>query len=207
MRPVVPNNPIYGFACRLRTARMRRAVRAVLARIRDAHPKDFARLENIVRAIAPLSQREARSGTAGRWAAIEKSLANPDDPSTWHLQTALPVGGTILLCEGPCETEPFGLVAHEFGHAATRESDLERRDPHGLCEQWASELAADWYARKWGFTRKRTCEGYRVRHAGPPPGRFTLESDDLKLHCIVTRSLCMRVTRKVRVRRKTDGGA
>jgi hypothetical protein len=46
-----------------------------------------------------------------------------------------------------------GLAAHEFGHACTRQIDIERTNAPD--EEWASEAAADWYAAKWGFGKER----------------------------------------------------
>jgi len=67
-------------------------------------------------------------------------------------------------------------IAHEFGHACTRDIDLDRRGtiPN---EEWRSELTADWYAYKWGFGRE-IVRDRKIRdwhHHGPKPGdEFTV---------------------------------
>jgi hypothetical protein len=42
-------------------------------------------------------------------------------------------------------------VAHELGHVAATDHDQASR--HAPDDEWASELAADWYAYRWGFGR------------------------------------------------------
>ena len=74
---------------------MRRVVRYVLDRIRSRCPRDFERLQSLVREIVPLSRAERRDGTIGQW--IEEQ-PRADDQSTWGYGIdATP--GKMLLAE------------------------------------------------------------------------------------------------------------
>ncbi|MCC7542328.1 MAG: hypothetical protein IT379_39285 [Deltaproteobacteria bacterium] len=49
-------------------------------------------------------------------------------------------------------SQMVAVVAHECGHAVTRESEFTKRD--GISSEWASELCADYHAFRWGFEKE-----------------------------------------------------
>jgi hypothetical protein len=178
---------IHGIPCRVRSRELRRAIRQVIDQVRERCPRDFARLRRLVREIRPLSGRERREGTLGRW------VEDPEtgDPWEWgpdELQGAFP--GVLLLSE---ELDPACLVAtvaHELGHACTTDADMDRRGPV-FTDAWASEFSADWYAYKWGFGKHiaRQREHRHFGHHGAGPGqRFAVGSDGRERWFRVTRN-------------------
>ena len=160
--------PILGIPCSLKTPDGRRAVRIALQRIRERFPHDFARLKERIRDIKPISRRQAADDTVGEWKRL-RPHADPFRPGAND--------GVLWLLEQ--HDNLIASVAHELGHACTRYEDLERR---GACsDEWRSELAADWYAYRWGFGREiaRDRKSRVWLHHGPAPGtEDTVESDD-----------------------------
>jgi hypothetical protein len=162
-----PKVLVCGIPCRLRTGAARQALRTVLCQVRKRCPGDFARLRSLVRAVRPMSRREAADGTLGRW---QELPPEEDDPSTWGYGTG-DTPGTVLLREGQGRADLEAVLAHELGHACVRHEDVARRGAVWT-EEWAEEFAADRYAYKWGFGR--LIAGHRKRrafmHHGPAPG-------------------------------------
>lgn len=206
---------IHGIPCRLRTAEMRDAIERVFAKIEQEFPKDFSRLRNRIRKITPVTRAEAAEGIIGRWREIPPDT-DSQDATIWDQEFGT-APGIISLSEKIDMDTALGLIAHELGHACTREQDLERR---GILEdEWQSELAADWYAYKWGFGRsiaKFRKERHHGHH-GPPPGTvFEIENQGTPLRYYLTRNFraipleCPLTTRRGRCnlcRRTTNSSA
>ena len=174
---------IYDIPCYLRNAISREGVRKTLQQILDRNPKDFRRLQRLVREIQPYD--DADDGTLGIWVE-DKPVSG--DPATWDYGYG-ETPGVLKIVEDSSIEELPGLIAHELGHAATREEDLERRG--ALEDEWQSELAADWYAYKWGFGRQiaRMRKTRDHMHHGPPPGStFELPIAGMVNHYRVTRN-------------------
>ena len=88
-------------------------------------------------------------------------------------------------------------IAHELGHACTREIDRIRRGMV-FTDEWCSELAADWYAYKWGFGRQiATARKTRdLTHHGPGPGgEFTITIEGNEVTYRVSRNFVVRELR------------
>jgi hypothetical protein len=105
--------------------------------------------------------------------------------------------GTLYVAEH--HPDLIATVAHELGHAATRWEDTTRRG--GPSDEWKSELAADWYAYRWGFGRA-IARGRKTRawlhHLGGPGFRFSEDADGVRYHYRITRHFCIRLERKGR---------
>jgi len=181
---------VHNIPCFLCDPILREGVQKTLQQILDRCPKDFRRLQRLVRAIQPYD--DADEGDQGIW--IEDSPIRKD-PATWHYGFGDTPGVLKLVENLPIEDLP-GLFAHELGHAATRPEDLERRG--ALDDEWQSELAADWYAYKWGFGRQiaRQRKTRVWQHHGPPPGSTFEESiDGIVYHYRITRNFVAHLTK------------
>jgi hypothetical protein len=122
---------VRGIPCRLKGPASRKVVADVLRQIDRGCPGDFERLRKLVKLIRPLSRATVTGGCTGLWSGTK---------------------GTIELPEVSVEVDSgrlAALAAHEFGHACTREEDINRRNAPE--DHWASESAANWYAYRWGF--------------------------------------------------------
>lgn len=197
------NGNIMGVPCRLRTVRARKAVAQVLRQIRLRYPGDFERLHRKVLRIVPLSQRKQHGGTQGEWVKNEVKLSPEEqwqgvrqrDPIVLDALDGYPPG-VIYLAEA--DTNLIALVAHELGHAATRSEDIKRRGDFSS-DEWAHELAADWYAYRWGFGREIARDRktrYVGHHLSGPNTRFSEECDGVRYHYRITRNLCIRLEQK-----------
>jgi hypothetical protein len=184
-------------------------VREVLDQIRRRAPDDYARIIPRVREIAPLPRGDAERGTLGQWVPDpgESSFENPDWEDTGP--------GVVLLSDKLAAerySKTLGVVAHEFGHVATRYFiDLDR----GECpdDEWASELTADWYAYKWGFGRMigQYRKGRNIAHHCVGPGQtiidgYALNGVAVTHHFRVTRGFRVRLLKVTRRRVKPKGG-
>ena len=141
-----------------------------LARIFKRNPSDFRRLKNMVRAIIPFEDPE--DGDLGQYC---PASANFEDPQTYgYGQDDTPC--VIKLLDSLSTNSIPGVLAHELGHAATTENDRIRRG--ATSDEWRSELAADWYAYKWGFGREiaKQRKSRDWVHHGPKPGAIYEES-------------------------------
>jgi hypothetical protein len=90
-------------------------------------------------------------------------------------------------------------IAHELGHACTSNDDCERRGV--LDDEWASELAADWYAYKWGFGRliARDRKNRNWLHHGPAPrSHFSIIGGDTTFHYRVSRRFVARLIKRTK---------
>lgn len=185
---------ILGIPCSLARRDTRRAVRDVVTRVRESFPQDFARLREVILEIAPFEQAPRNARVLGEWQARQEEL---NDPATWGFGFG-PTPGVMRINESFDLVEPVGVIAHEFGHACTTQEDRERRGD--MDDEWRSEMAANWYAYRWGFGRniRRMSETWDHLHHGPLPGKdFAIERpyEDRIYHFHVTRSLCARLVR------------
>jgi len=157
-------NKVRGISCTLRKGASRNSVRKTLSRIKEKCPQDFYRLKKLVREIQPYDNADI--GDLGIWIGDKPSQ---EDRSTWDYGFG-DTPGVIKINEDECSDNIEASIAHELGHAATREEDRKRRGP--ICDGWQSELAADWYAYKWGFGRE-IANMHKILdrlHHGPKPG-------------------------------------
>jgi len=162
------NAPIFGIPCTLSDPEMREGVRKVLVQIRNRNPKDFERLHK--RILGFRTRKDIGDGTLAEWV----GPLGPDQ--CWVYEHENP--GYVEITEGLSVERHVDVIAHELGHVATREEDLERRGP--ASDERRSELAADWYAYKWGFGKdigkhRKTRDGL---HHGPAPGHEYSEDRD-----------------------------
>jgi hypothetical protein len=131
----------------------------------DRDPRTFSDLQRLVRSIRLVEMPD--DGTHGEW----KAEPAGTDPSTWDYGIVR-TPGIVLLAESLRGAEIPAILAHELGHAATTELDRQNRGKFYGEDEWRSELAADWYAYRWGFGRE--IARHRKRrdqwHHGPPPG-------------------------------------
>ncbi len=180
---------MFAFKCSLKSGRLRRITRRVLAQIRRRAPEDFRRLGEKVLCFGPLPEDELQDGTTGEAVAVP-----PTDPSRLYeafCRTSDPEKRrrllqlmddrwswprNVLLWDGPYDddvTDSYltALVAHELGHVATTDEDFKKRE--GVNSGWVSESCAAFYVYKWGFGRD--CAKARKQedfgHHGPAPGR------------------------------------
>lgn len=164
-------------------------IQGTLQQIQNRCPKDFRRLQGLVREIRPYD--DADEGSMGIWV---EDFPTADDPATWHYGTGDTPGIVKLNENMPSDTLP-AMLAHELGHAATRLEDLWRRG--AIDDEWKSELAADWYAYKWGFGRQiaRTRKTRDWRHHGPCPGTvFEVSFGGTVYHYRLTRNFVAHLT-------------
>ncbi len=180
---------VHGIPCFLRDPIFRESAQKTLRKILERCPKDLARLQKLVREIRPYD--DAGEGDMGEWV----NDAPTEDPATWHYGLD-DTPGIIKINENLRLDQLPGVLAHELGHAATRDEDLKRRGP--VSGQWKSEFSADWYAYKWGFGRQ-IARQRKIRvtlHHGPRPGSTFEESSDGKVyHFRVTRNFVGHLTK------------
>jgi hypothetical protein len=110
--------------------------------------------------------------------------------------------GVLLLLESCTAFDSQGLIAHELGHACTTFEDLLRRGEVDT-DEWRSELAADWYAYKWGFgkiiARDRRFRGW-AHHGAAPRQRYSVKMDGYWYRYRVTRNFCVRLVGRRKAR-------
>jgi hypothetical protein len=163
-----------------------RAIAIVLRQIKRRAPRDFQRVLSLVNAFEPLPAAESEE-VSGRWGSSRSDLYDFEAKGAIQIRPGVP--------------DAIPLVAHELGHACTREADFERLD--GFDSEWASEMCADRYAYKWGFGRviARHRPNRDLGHHGPGPRSvFTvgpMEVPDWPGRLLVHR---YRVTRTFRIR-------
>lgn len=154
-----------GIPCGIASAALCSAIEGVVRRIAADHPRDWARVCRRVVSFALLTPDECASGAVGEFRCIgAQTIADPvfgEVPAPEDARR-----GVILLAPDA----DAGVVAHECGHAAaTTETIADRQAPE---DEWASELAADYLADRWGFgpvLEARRHERARLHH-GPWPG-------------------------------------
>ena len=149
-------------------------VRHVLREIRKRRPEDFGRLTVKVKVIKYLTQAEEADGTVGEWRRWPLNQ-DPKNPDTWTL-TECDALGVVLLKQCLSRDRFIATLAHELGHACTTQGVFDRRESPD--SEWAHELAADWYAYRWGFGRyiARDRLTRRFAHHCAGPGKTLEES-------------------------------
>lgn len=169
------------------------SISCVLNRIHINHPKEADELTRIVHTV-----RLINAPYGGEWIPDDNSL-HTHDWKPWDPQNPALIGfnkrisGTMELCL----ISDLATIAHEFGHAATRQKDMERRTSCIIPEHWLCEITADWYAYRWGFGREISI--YRkmvdeqdpdnIRHRGPRPNQyFTLNWELGRITYYMTRN-------------------
>lgn len=184
---------ILGIPVTVKSKKLRASIRRVLLQIRQRRPKDFVRLKSQVLGIIPLPDAEAEEGTPGEWQKIDINYADyPGGAVPFEVETSPP--GHIAIWEGLEEDEHVWVLAHECGHACSTYDDRKRRNAPS--DGWCSELAADWYAYRWGFGRdiaKHRKDRLAIHH-GPGPGQTAEDYVNGVCHTYrVTRNHCMRL--------------
>ena len=178
---------ILGIPCSISDPELSKAVRKVLEQIRERFPKDFERLHERILCIR--TRKDIGEGTMGEW-------VGPSGPDpNWAYDHDTP--GYIEITEGLSVERHVDVIAHELGHTATHDEDLERRGE--VCDEWCSEFTADWYAYKWGFGKEiaRFRETLNHLHHGPAPGTSFEEGrgDGRVYHYKVTRNFVVHLTK------------
>lgn len=156
----------FDIPCSIESKPLCETVAMVLRQIRQRAPDDFMHLQNLVSGFAPLrnSQLErVRARFEGHGKCPELDFSAP---------------GEVRIREGIADA--VAVVAHELGHACTREDDFEDRLNNPLGEACALELCANYYAFKWGFEEQITRADRDVLHQGPLPGGELTEGPDPK---------------------------
>ncbi len=179
---------IFNIPCHFSSQMYLDIVRETLAQIKARRPKDFLRLQILVRAIRLTTFHD---GTVGEW---KKQLSNPRDDIGYP--------GVLFLGRGINRNDLPAIISHELGHAATTLLDTITRD----CplEELTSEVAADWYAYEWGFG-KQIAQARKTRdylHHGPPPGSFLdfdTETTGVVIRCKLTRNFVWKYLGRVQV--------
>ena len=182
---------VEGIPCTLKQKVTRLRLRDVLRQIKEGHPKDFNRLRELVWGVGPYVDDD--EACLGEWDSnCAQQYIDGSDPTTWAWQGWAETPGVLRIRENQASERLVSTIAHELGHAATRDEDLERRG--GPSDEWSSELAADWYAYRWGFGRE--IAKWRARrdslHHCAGPGQTVIDGDR---EYVVTRSFCMRLVR------------
>ena len=150
---------IRGIRCTHKVPASRRIVADVLRQIKRVRPEDFKRLREVVALIRPVPRAKRADGTLGEWLGKTFEAFYQDAefltlPVEIRLRWDDWATGTVELLEATQAGahDLSAIAAHEFGHACTRQEDIERRNAPS--DEWASEAAADWYAYRWGFGRR-----------------------------------------------------
>ena len=162
-----------GIPCAVDNPDICAAIDTVLDSIRERAPRDLERVRARVVGFEALTPQECGYGTCGWFKHLPLRLIK-------H-----PVFGDVLEDDDQCQgiialapdADVVAVAAHELGHAATTEDDMIRRQAPD--EEWASELAADYYAYKWGFGRaiaKQRPRRYIGHHAAGPGQRIGMTS-------------------------------
>ena len=168
---------VLGIQCDIRSRSVRGAIETVLAAI-QRNRRDWARIRRRVRRFAYLNPSEEDDSTLGKWQVDEReaSRLGPQSgkPYTWGRQEgSYSAPGDIFISRLARHLNQdllVGLVAHECGHAATREAEFTKRNIGD--QEWASELCADYHAFRWGFENqiRQLARSRRIGHHCVLPG-------------------------------------
>ncbi len=192
---------ILGIPCELTEPTWRKAIRTVLTRIRDRRPNDCETLKLKVLRFEPLPERAKRS-VGARWTVLARDKLGRGKRSharrVWNWETHQ---GTVQLrVPAPSDMRvAVATVAHELGHAATRQQEVTRRyRKYSHQPGWALEAVADMHAYKWGCAREIRYD-HRfvrdVRHHGFLPGILAEDTiGDLISELRMTRNFYLVIT-------------
>jgi hypothetical protein len=167
---------ISGIPCAVKSRTVRRAIRMVLAQIRERAPAHFERIRSRVVMFRALPRSKQGEGTVGEFVHPDKDSFNAP--------------GKIEVAEDADNVRHIvATVAHELGHACTSEKDFNRHDSGD--SEWASELCADHYAYRWGFGRwiaRHRPFRYPGHSCAAPRTEFTEQRGGLVYRSRVTRT-------------------
>lgn len=185
--------PVLDIPVTVKSRQLRATIGRVLRQIKRRCPEDFARLKSRVLAIIPLPEEIADDGTRGFWNTCQFETEGFSwGASCWDAEPS--DAGEIAIWEALDEGIQTGVLAHELGHACSTPADLARR--RAPAHEWASELAADWYAYRWGFGRDIACNRRHrnvVHHAVGPGQVIDVNVDGVWCRYRVTRNHCMQL--------------
>ena len=130
---------IKGIICTLKCPVAVRLVEKFLNEIAKNYPKDFQKIRSKTTHIVRVPKKDIKDGTTGQ-------VVRNDGVRPWAEFAKV----SVRIDESIKDKEHLLVViAHEFGHVCTTESDMLRRC--APVEEYASEASADWYAYKWGY--------------------------------------------------------
>ncbi len=191
---------IHGIPVEIGSRPLRRNIRRVLDQIKVRCPKDFERIQRLVKRFRWLSEREDDGKTSGEWC----SIPTPPEDLLYTDRAAYAAWfdnppGDVGLAKRLAEDRHVATIAHELGHACTRVEDLDRRGEHPS-DEWTSELCADWYAYKWGFGRQiaqsRKSRNL-MRHPGAPGSTVDRYINDYRYSYKLSRNFVLKLVEKV----------
>lgn len=156
---------ILGFRCSIDDAKVRKAIRSVLERVRKKSPEDFKRLRRRGLSFSWLPKEETRNGTKGHFYTEKPNISpcevekNPDiiDEPNWP--------GGVKISRELTDSSVIAIIAHELGHAATISRDFHKRRRVFPSLYLADEACANKYAFKWGFSKQLRKERKRLGSA------------------------------------------
>ena len=185
---------VCGIPCYLRKQLSIDALRTVLHQVENKCSRDFQDLQRLVREVSPFNKKELATdpGTCGQWF---EDCPNFEDPTSWGYGIDR-TPGRLKLNENDLSVDCLvGVIAHELGHAATRQEDRSRRGDV-FKDEWREEFAADWYAYKWGFGREvaMTRKSRDWPHHGVAPGKtFEVDNDGKRYFYYLSRNFVCRL--------------
>lgn len=161
---------INGIKCELTSKEAIEALRFVLARIREIAEDDLCFLQKYVRTIRPMPDPGPGDLKTSEPKIVELGEVVPYLPSSFEELRNNPDSESqvdILVAEQQeSQLLPY-TIAHELGHVATTEIQMDRIRRELVDDgEWASEMLADLYMLKWidvdiDFVQKSR---YRLHH-------------------------------------------
>jgi hypothetical protein len=179
---------VLGIPCTIASRKLRRLIDYVLGAVRG-HPRDWGRLKRRVLAIVYFDSSEEKPDTPAEWVVdlAHAARLQPEfgKPSWGHIDGSFNASGWIKLSHrlGTQKREDIiAVVAHECGHAVTRESEFLKRQQSNWewaseagadFSEWASESCADFHVFRWGFEKelRQHSTRRRIGHHGALPGQ------------------------------------
>lgn len=176
---------IYGIPSTVRNPEAREAIRVVLKQIRKRAPKDFSRIRKRVVRFANLKGDPVMCLDMGiDWGKLTATVEGRFKPVSGKARDFEGLG--IVELSGSRQN-PVSTIAHELGHACTREKDFYDRMMNYDDVEVILELCATYYEYKWGFGK----------HVRTRPGIYEFAPNSL----VEFGDLRFRVTRTFRLRR------
>lgn len=154
---------ILGVPCDLKGRRVRRLIKRVFKRVCDEHGDDWQRILSRLMGVRELSKKA--QGAAGK--KTERYLELSPLVRDWIYEHPTLRPGFIDLHDNPewrayTDRSVVAAIAHELGHFATGQGEIEDRTKHGD-QNLAAELSAAYYAYTWGYG---TDTAYARRYEG-----------------------------------------